>query len=63
LTQDVLTVPRRLPVAERINLVGMTRAQLAAALVAAGTPEKQARMRTAQLWQWIYQKGVRDFSP
>jgi 23S rRNA (adenine2503-C2)-methyltransferase len=61
-TQDVLTLPRRLPAAERINLVGMTRAQLAAALVAAGTPEKQARMRTAQLWQWIYQKGVRDFA-
>ncbi|HBH00285.1 MAG TPA: 23S rRNA (adenine(2503)-C(2))-methyltransferase RlmN [Rhodobacteraceae bacterium] len=61
-TQDVLTLPRRLPAAERINLVGMTRAQLAAALVAAGTPEKQARMRTAQLWQWLYQKGVRDFA-
>ncbi|MEO0866673.1 MAG: 23S rRNA (adenine(2503)-C(2))-methyltransferase RlmN, partial [Pseudomonadota bacterium] len=26
-----------------------------------GTPEKQARMRVGQIWQWIYQWGVRDF--
>ncbi len=45
----------------RTNLVGLTRTGLRDALIAAGTPEKQARMRTGQLWQWIYQKGVRDF--
>jgi 23S rRNA (adenine2503-C2)-methyltransferase len=27
------------------------------ALIAAGTPEKQAKMRTGQIWQWIYQKA------
>jgi hypothetical protein len=31
-------------------------------LIAAGTPEKQAKMRVGQIWQWIYQKGVRDFA-
>jgi len=31
------------------------------ALIAVGTPEKQAKMRVGQVWQWIYQKGVRDF--
>ncbi len=60
-TQDVLTIPRRLPQTGRQNLVGLTREQLRAALIDAGTPEKQARMRTGQIWQWIYQKGVREF--
>ena len=46
----------------KTNLVGLTRAALRAALIQAGTPERQARMRTDQLWQWIYQKGVRDFA-
>jgi 23S rRNA (adenine2503-C2)-methyltransferase len=63
ITQDVLTLPRKLPEAAdgRCNLVGLTRAQLREALIAAGTPEKQAKMRVGQIWQWIYQKGVRDF--
>jgi 23S rRNA (adenine2503-C2)-methyltransferase len=43
------------------NLVGLTRDQLRDALIAAGTPEKQAKMRTGQVWQWIYEKGVREF--
>jgi 23S rRNA (adenine2503-C2)-methyltransferase len=30
-------------------------------LIAHGTPEKQAKMRVNQIWQWIYQWGVRDF--
>ena len=61
ITQDVITIPRRLPDAARPNLVGLTRPDLRAALVAAGTPEGQADMRTRQLWQWIYHRGVRDF--
>lgn len=61
ITQDVLTLPRK-PVDEgRANLVGLTRDQLRSALVDAGTPESQAKMRAGQVWQWIYQKGVRDF--
>ncbi|MEO1724865.1 MAG: 23S rRNA (adenine(2503)-C(2))-methyltransferase RlmN [Pseudomonadota bacterium] len=46
----------------RRNLVGLSRPALADALVEAGVPAKQARMRAGQLWQWIYQRGVRDFS-
>jgi 23S rRNA (adenine2503-C2)-methyltransferase len=60
-TQDVLTLPRRAP-AGKPNLVGLTRPQLRAALVAAGTPEAQARMREGQVWQWLYHWGVRDFA-
>ncbi|MCV6598702.1 MAG: 23S rRNA (adenine(2503)-C(2))-methyltransferase RlmN [Mangrovicoccus sp.] len=62
ITQDVMTLPRQTPAAEKVNLVGLTRPQLREALIAAGTPEKQAKMRVDQLWQWIYQKGVRDFA-
>ena len=62
IAQDLMTIPRKAPQAARVNLVGLTRAQLREALIAAGTPEPQAKMRTGQVWQWIYQKGVRDFA-
>jgi 23S rRNA (adenine2503-C2)-methyltransferase len=62
ITQDVLTLPRKLPEGGKVNLVGLTRDQLRAALVAAGTPEKQLKMRLGQVWQWIYHWGVRDFA-
>ncbi len=61
ITQDVLTIPRKLPEGDKINLIGLTRDALREALIAAGTPEKQARMRVNQVWQWLYEKGVRDF--
>ncbi|MEL6586258.1 MAG: 23S rRNA (adenine(2503)-C(2))-methyltransferase RlmN [Pseudomonadota bacterium] len=59
-TQDVMTLPRKLAEGKP-NLIGMTRDDLRAALIAMGTPEKQARMRVNQVWQWLYQWGVRDF--
>ena len=46
---------------DRKNLVGMTRSKLRERLISAGTPEPKAKMRVAQIWQWIYQKGERDF--
>jgi 23S rRNA (adenine2503-C2)-methyltransferase len=60
ITQDVLTLPRKLPEGP-VNLIGLTRDGMRDALVAAGTPEKQAKMRVSQIWQWIYVWGVRDF--
>jgi len=62
ITQDVLTLPRKLPDTGRTNIVGLTRDGLRAALIAAGTPEKQAKMRVGQIWQWVYHWGVRDFA-
>ena len=62
ITQDVLTIPRKLPEGGKQNLVGLTRDQLRDALIAAGTPERQAKMRVGQVWQWIYHWGVRDFA-
>ena len=61
ITQDVLTIPRTIPDGP-VNLVGLTRPAMREALIAAGTPDKQAKMRVNQIWQWIYQWGVRDFS-
>ncbi len=61
ITQDVLTIPRKDPVGDKINLVGLTREKLREVLIENGTPEKQAKMRVGQIWQWIYGWGVRDF--
>ncbi|WP_281973034.1 23S rRNA (adenine(2503)-C(2))-methyltransferase RlmN [Ruegeria faecimaris] len=61
ITQDVMTIPRKLPEG-KLNLVGLTRDRLRETLIEHGTPEKQAKMRTGQIWQWIYQWGVRDFA-
>ena len=62
ITQDVLTIPRKLPDGGKINLIGLTREQLRGALLAAGTAERQVNMRLGQLWQWLYHWGVRDFA-
>ncbi|CAG0909690.1 unnamed protein product, partial [Cyprideis torosa] len=58
---DFVTVPRKLNNAVRRDLVGVSRDDLLTALLEIGTPAKQARMRLAQIWSWIYQKGARDF--
>ncbi len=62
ITQDVMTIPRKLPESGKLNLVGLTREALRAALIELGTPEKQAKMRVNQIWQWVYHWGVRDFA-
>ena len=55
ITHDLLTIPRTLP-SGPVNLIGMSRAVMLEKLLEIGTPEKQVKMRAAQLWQWIYQK-------
>ena len=49
------------PAAEKRSLAGLTRARLKEALAAGGVPEKQLNMRVAQLWSWIYVRGVTGF--
>ena len=61
ITQDLLTIPRTLPPGP-INLIGMSRTIMLEKLLEIGTPEKQVKMRVGQIWQWIYQKGARNFS-
>ena len=61
ITQDVLTLPRKLAEGGKTNIIGLTRDELRSALIAAGTPEAQAKMRVGQVWQWVYYWGLRDF--
>jgi len=43
------------------SLAGLDRAGLGAALAAIGVPEQQLKMRTGQLWSWIYVRGATAF--
>ncbi|HEX2257482.1 MAG TPA: 23S rRNA (adenine(2503)-C(2))-methyltransferase RlmN [Afifellaceae bacterium] len=47
---------------ERPTLIGLDRPALSDALAAAGVPERQRRMRLAQLWNWLYVRGASDFA-
>ncbi len=60
---DPMTVPRDMPARAdgRIDLVGLSREQLRNALIAAGIPEAQAKMRSNQIWGWVYHRGVTEF--
>ncbi len=55
----VATETRALPA--KPSLVGMGRDDLTAALAAIGIEGREMRMRVAQLWGWIYQRGARTF--
>jgi 23S rRNA (adenine2503-C2)-methyltransferase len=50
------------PAPAKPSLAGATRAELAEALASVGVPPRDLRMRTTQLWHWIYHYGIRDFS-
>ena len=47
--------------AGRVSLVGLSRSALGSALADIGVPDHQLRMRAAQLWHWLYVRGVSDF--
>ncbi|MCW2245690.1 23S rRNA (adenine2503-C2)-methyltransferase [Azospirillum fermentarium] len=56
---SVADSPVAAPVADgRINLVGLSRAELEAEMLAIGLEKFRAR----QLWHWIYHRGATDFS-
>ena len=44
------------------SLIGLTRDQLKDSLAAIGVPERDLKMRVAQLWHWIYFRGAKDFA-
>jgi 23S rRNA (adenine2503-C2)-methyltransferase len=48
--------------ADKAALIGLDRAGLKAALVAAGIQPKPAGMRTDQVWNWLYVHGAPDFA-
>ena len=43
------------------SLVGLSRAELAEALASIGVPASQRRMRTQQIWNWLYARGATGF--
>src|SRR5205823_7868940 len=61
---DPVPVPRGIkPRADgRVELVGLNKEQIRAELESAGLEPKQAKLRAKQLWHWIYNRGVSDFS-
>jgi 23S rRNA (adenine2503-C2)-methyltransferase len=67
-------VSRRPPMLEKVaevrilqreaqpSLIGRTREELADDLRALGVPERQIRMRIAQIWHWLYVRGATEIS-
>jgi len=51
-----------MPPATCSSLIGLAPDALAASLAGAGVPEKSARMRARQVWNWTYVHGARDFA-
>ena len=45
-----------------INLVGLTQEELSEVINSLGIPQNKSKMRTKQLWHWIYFQGVTDFT-
>ena len=43
------------------SLIGLTREELATALIEKGVPERQVKMRVQQIWHWLYVRGISDF--
>jgi 23S rRNA (adenine2503-C2)-methyltransferase len=62
-TLDLSRTPQPAQAPAPANLTGLSRAELAQALVEAEVvrPDK-ARMRASQLWRWIHHYGVTDFA-
>jgi len=44
------------------SLIGLSRAELAAALGSVGVADAQRRMRAQQIWNWLYVRGASDFA-
>jgi 23S rRNA (adenine2503-C2)-methyltransferase len=60
---DPVPVPRPKAAAEdaRVDLVGLSKAQIRSALTEAGLDDKQAKLRSKQLWHQIYNRGATSF--
>lgn len=61
-TRDQLARYARANIEQKPSLIGLTREEMADALIDAGVPERQVKMRISQLWHWLYVRGVSDFA-
>ena len=61
---DPVPVPRAAVVRAdgKVELIGLKREDIRAALEAAGIEPRQAKLRAKQLWHWMYNRGVTDFA-
>ena len=61
---DPVPVPRAFVARQdgRIDLLGLTKADLRMALETAQLEPKQAKLRAKQIFSWIYNRGVTDFA-
>src|SRR6476620_6885550 len=61
---DPVPVPRAaMPRADgRVELIGLRKERIRSELEAAGLEPRQAKLRAKQIWHWIYNRGVSDFT-
>jgi 23S rRNA (adenine2503-C2)-methyltransferase len=61
---DPLTVPRDItPRADgRVDLIGLPRARIAELFAEAGLDARQAKLRSRQVFHWLYHRGVTEFT-
>jgi len=60
---DPVPVSRAAPARSdgRVQLIGLSKDRMRAALEQAGLEPRQAKLRAKQIWHWIYNRGVTDF--
>ncbi|MEO9601114.1 23S rRNA (adenine(2503)-C(2))-methyltransferase RlmN [Parasphingorhabdus sp.] len=46
----------------RLDLIGLSVSEIREVLISAGLEEKQGKLRSKQLFHWIYHRGISDFS-
>lgn len=61
-TRDQLARHVRANMEQKPSLIGMSREEMAEELIKVGVTQKQVKMRIAQLWHWLYVRGVSDFA-
>jgi 23S rRNA (adenine2503-C2)-methyltransferase len=61
-TRDRLARHVRANMEQKPSLIGMSREEMADELIKVGVLPKQVKMRIAQLWHWLYVRGVSDFA-
>jgi len=61
-TRDQLARHVRANMEQKPSLIGMSREEMADELIKIGVLPKQVKMRIAQLWHWLYVRGVSDFA-
>ncbi len=54
--------PAELRLDGKIDLVGLSKAEMREALATAGLDAKGAKLRAKQIWHWVYNRGVTDFA-